>query len=787
MNTALPGLAILLAGLGIAPTTAAVTIAEDDEAKMQVVIAPDASPAERTASEELCAYLSKATGAGFHAVPESDAGARGPQIHVGPTGFARRNGLLASELGPEEWVIRTVENNLIIIGGRPRGTLYGAYHFLEDVLGVHWWNPFEETVPHTPTLTLERLNRRGQPTLRYRDIYMLYGNDHGRFAARNRLNRQGDEDIGKEYGGARGYGPPYHVHTFYMYVPPETHFKEHPEWFSLINGKRTAAEGQLCLTNPDLRAFVARKLAAWVQESHEAAAKEGLPPPTVLSISQNDWNGACQCDACQAIAKQEESEAGPLLDFVNHLADSINDSYPAVYLDTLAYFYTDKPPRTIKPRDNVIIRLCDTGSNFTRPITDPENTAFREHVLRWSQIAKNLRIWEYAVTYGPYPGFPMPTVHTYPLNFQFYSEHNVEGVFTELEYPVLADMRDFKMWMMMKLLEDPHRDYGELVRVFTDGFYGPAGGHVREYLSRLEAAANAKPCHLGMGGTPRAAQYLDLVFVQDAMSILDRAQAAVRDDPMLVRRVRHARLPLDRATLVLFPRLAQAWMAAGGTGDRFPLNRDAIAQRCRATWFEQIEFRLPESQRAAERKAANDEVAALTVRPAFVPFPERFRGFPAGTVFDFTADASRNHMDIAKVVPDAAAESGITTRLELREGDPETNIGRYRLPMPWGLYDPTKKKGVGSASVKAEDVAGPGYQWYKMGTFTVTPSCYVYFFWSWIIQIDVDNAVDAANPDRPFEIWARIKFEGPGFPHGKPEDKNAISVERVILVKPGSR
>jgi hypothetical protein len=43
--------------------------------------------------------------------------------------------------------------------------------------------------------------------------------------------------------------------------------------------------------------------------------------------------------------------------------------------------------------------------------------------------------------------------------------------------------------------------------------------------------------------------------------------------------------------------------------------------------------------------------------------------------------------------------------------------------------------------------------------------------------------VDPENPDAEFDIWARIKFEGPAFPHGQPEDKNAICVERVVLVR----
>lgn len=757
----------------------AAPIAENGQAKAVIVQSSDPTLAEGTAATELATYLSQVTGAELAVVDESATQRGRAGIFVGPTEFAADNGIDCSALGPEEWVIRTVGDNLILTGGRPRGTLYAVYRFLEDAVGVHWWNPWEGSLPSRPTLRIRELDRRGRPVLRYRDIYMLYGNDDGRFAARNRLNRQGDAPIAAEYGGGMEYGPPYHVHTFNRYFPPEQYFEQHPEWFSLINGERKAERTQLCLTNQALRdAFVA-KLRSFIETSRAAAEERSAPPPVVFDISQNDWAGACQCENCQAMATAEGSEAGPLLDFVNYMADAIRDEYPDVYIDTLAYQYTQTAPKTIKPRDNVIIRLCDTTSNFTKPITDPENERFREHVLSWAQIARNLRIWDYAVTYAPYYGLPLPTVHTYPIDYRFYAEHNVEGVFTEHEWPILADMRDFKIWMMMKLLEDPYRDYDELVRTFTDGFYGPAGRRVREYLSRLEAASEAKSSYLSMGASPRQYRYLDLAFIREAQAIFDRAEAEVGGNPVFLLHLRHARLPLDRASVVLFPTLMAEWVGAGNDPDTMPIDRDAVAARCRETWDTQIELRLPEAQQAAERERADAEVTGLTARKAYVPVPERFRGLPPGAVFHYTADMTRNWRNIVKVVPEDDSESGITNRLELTDED----MVKYKLPMPWGLYDQANKKSGGGGSIKPEDVPGPGYHWYKMGTFTVGRSYYLYFFWSWIIQVDIDNVVDPDQPDREFDICARIKFEGPGFPHGKPEERNAISVERVVLVR----
>lgn len=764
--------------LGSVPGSA-LLLADGGKATITIALCDSPEPAEKTAARELAAYLGAVTGGTFPVVAESQVMEQVPRIFVGPTGFAQSKGIDAASLSPEEWIMRTEGNNLILAGGRPRGTLYAVYRFLEDVIGVHWWNAYEESVPRQDTLRIEDLDRTGKPAFRYRDIYMLYANDGGRFAARNRLNRDGDTPILGEYGGTMDYGPPYHVHTFNMYIPPETFFSTHPEWFSYINGKRDPDNKQLCLTNPELRVFFLDKLKAYIEQSRVAAKDRGTPAPTVFSISQNDWAGMCRCDNCQAIAKAEESEAGPLLDFVNYLADAVSEAYPEVYLDTLAYMMTQKPPKSIRPHDNVIIRLCDTGSNFTTPVTSPDNNDFHDHLLRWAGIAKNLRIWDYAVSYAPHYGLPMPTAHTYGPDYRFYLEHNVEGVFTEHEYPVLADMRDFKVWMMMKMLEDPYQDYQSLVQTFTDGFYGAAGGAVRQYLTRLEKASEEHPSHLSMGAFPKQYRYFDFSFALETQSMFDTAEQAAADDDVLLRRVRHARLPLDRACVVLYPELLAQWVRGGHAPESVPLDRNAIAARCRDTWEVQVRFRIPQDQQKAALEEMEAELVPLLARPAFVPLPEKFRELPPEIVFDFTADTSRNWNDEAKCVPDPEAESGFTNRLELSDA----NMEKYALPMSWGLYDVSDNKGVFSAVIRPEEVPGPGYHWYKMGSVPFGPSCYVYFFWSWIIQVDVGGVMDPDHPEQAFDIWASIKFEGPGFFHGKADTQNAISVERIVLVK----
>ncbi|OGV73688.1 MAG: hypothetical protein A3K19_22520 [Lentisphaerae bacterium RIFOXYB12_FULL_65_16] len=781
-------LSVSVAFLAAAESAHALTLAKDGKAAATIVLAKDAVLAERTAATELATYLKAISGAEFAVADEADATATGPCLFVGPTAVARQAIADFDKLGPEEWQVRTSGGNLLLAGGRPRGTLYAVYHFLEDALGVHWWNPWEETVPQKPALEVGALDLHGKPTFRYRDIYMLYGNDKGRFAARNRLNRDGDARIAGEYGGCMDYGPPYHVHTFYMYLPPKEYFDTHPEYYSLINGKRTADNAQLCLTNPEVRQLIIEKLRNYIVTTRAEAEKTGSPPPLVFSISQNDWYNPCQCERCHSVLVAEGSEVGLLIQFLNAVSDAITAEYPDVCLDTLAYQYTQQPPRTMRPRDSVIFRLCDTESDLGKPVTAPQNRAFHDTLLTWAGVAKNLRIWDYAVTYAQPYGMPFPSAQTYAADYRFYAEHNVEGVFTELEFPILADTRDLKVWMMMKLLENPYQDDAQLLQTFTDGFYGPAAGPmVREYLAKLQAAVERKGAIINWTLSPSSLSYIGFDFAADAHGLFDRAEQAVASDPVLLRRVRHARLPLDRATVLTFRRICRDWIAKGNDPAALPLKPAEIAKRCGETWQTQIELRIPEKQRAAEKASLDAELLKYAALPAITQLPEKFRGLPPAKVFDFTADLTRNWNDIVKLAKDPDAESGITNRLEFPtavESDRHP-LDKYKLPMPWGLYGQATKTFVSSADIKPEDVPGPGYHWYRYakGPAKIAPSYYLYFFWSWIIQLDIDAVVDTQAPDVTYDIWANIKFEGPAFPHGKPEQKNAICVERVVLVR----
>lgn len=760
-----------------------------------IVLPDNATVPETTAAADLQSYIGRITGAQCPVIREGEASpASTRKIYVGATRFAGQHVSGLAAFGDEEWTIRTQAANLILTGGAPRGALYATYRFLEEICGVHWWNSFEETVPTRNTLTVKSLDLRGKPGFYYRDIYSTYSYDGGRFASRNRLNRQGFDVMDIKHGGSRTIGPPDWVHTFFSYMPPEKYYQQHPDWFLIDPSRTFMGQGpahiynaQLNLGHAGMRAEFLRLLLENIRKSRQAAFEKGQTPPDIFDVSQNDGGVSWVGPEDKALVEREGTNAASMIVFLNYLADGIREEFPNVYLSTLAYHSGEKAPKTIRPRDNVIVRLTDTRSNYLLPVTHPRNEILRKNVEDWAKLTKNLYIWDYNVTFV-HPEFPTPTLHTYAPDLKFFRDHNVTGYLTEFEYPIEADLRDLKVWVLCKLLENPDRPTAALVKQFTDGYYGKAGPFVRQYMQLLEKAAEKKDAGgatadiTWFAGTGQFT-YLTVDFLRQANAIFDRAAQAVGNDQLLTRRVRHARLAVDSAILKRYPRLAAAWARAGQGSAKLPFDRELIARRYQQTWNEQVDMRPKELGREKAKAEVAEEVRNLTTGSSTVTIPEKFRGLPPADVYIYgstdTRYAGPDPLGVRSnglVVLDEGATNGIARRFVI----PEDQTEKYKLPMAWGAYANREEKTLITQEVKPEQVPGPGYNWYRLGTVRPTPSTYVFLTWSWWMQTDIGGDVD---PNQDYEVWGHLKFEGPLFPHGKAEDKNAIVLDQYVLVR----
>jgi len=509
---------------GVAVTAATHAIALPDEP----------TPSERQAAADLRAHLEQMTGTALPLVAESALGQRTP-IAVGRClALQAKLGVAVdfAKLGREGIQLETAGPALILAGGQ-RGVLYAVYTFLEDTLGCRWFTADCTTVPRQGNFAVDGLKRLYIPPLEYRDTdYPCCRPPE--FGVRNKLNglySQADAKWG-EHIRYKGF-----VHTFNHLVPPETYFATHPEYFSEINGVRVGPEHtQLCLTNPEVLRTATESVRRWLREAPEA---------TIISVSQNDWHNYCQCAACTALAEKEGSQAGPLLHFVNGIADAVRAEYPDKIIDTLAYQYTRKPPKFVKPAPNVAVRLCSIECCFVHPLEScPSNASFVADIKGWAAICKRLHIWDYVINYA-HCVQPFPNLRVIRPNIEFFVRNGVTGIYEEANYfSKGGELSELRSYLMAKTLWDPSYDTGRAVTEFTDAYYGPAAPALRAYLALLhDTVCGRADRHVRIYTAP--SDYLnDPALLDQADTLFDQAEAAVAADPVRRQRVEVARLPL---------------------------------------------------------------------------------------------------------------------------------------------------------------------------------------------------------------------------------------------------
>lgn len=510
-------------------------LAEGGHSQFIICQQAGATAPEQHAVAELALHLNLITGAKFE-VQTNATEAPNKAIIVGPGTLAAKlfPEIDLAKLGSEEFVMRTKGNRLLLAGGRPRGTIYAVTRFLQEQCGVRWWTPWATNVPLRATLTIPDLNQRGQPAFEFRAPFWYCGFDP-LWKVRNGANSEWS-NIPAELGGCVKYKG--HAHTFYPLVPPEKHFAAHPEWYSLLKGKRTHDHAQLCLSNPELRDFVVGRVKEWLRESPEAS---------IISVTQNDWYGACECADCKAIDEAEGGPSGSMLTFVNYIAGKIEPEFPHVAVDTFAYQYTRKPPKTVKPRPNVIVRLCSIECNFREPLDHPSNAAFLADLQGWAKICQRLYIWDYTTDFRNYVN-PHPNWFVLGPNLRLFQTNHVRGVFEQGAYQGFGgEMAELRAWVLAQLLWNPQQDDRALIRKFLEGYYGPAAAKpIGQYLELMHRESQG--FYLACFLKPKAPQ-LRFKPLAEAERLWTEAEQQVANDPELLARVRLSHLPVRYAFL----------------------------------------------------------------------------------------------------------------------------------------------------------------------------------------------------------------------------------------------
>ena len=497
------------------------------------------------AANELARFLSEITGAAWPVV-------------YSPAGRCIRVAASDCEaMGAESISIKARDGSIEITGGYPRGVIYAVYEFLER-LGCKWFSNEACNIPKRSRLCFPETDYSFTPQLEYRDI-INYDIGLGSYGVRNKYNGI-FINADPAQGGKVAYYP--FVHTFDTLMSHEEYFDEHPEYFSMVNGERYCERSdwgsrtQLCLTNPDVKRICAERVEEWIA---------GHPEATIFSVSQNDYYNPCDCPECTKLNEEEGSRSGPLIHFVNYIAERIGKKHPNVVIDTLAYQWTRKAPKHVKPLPNVCVRLCSIECCFAHPLRTCEADmgffnksekvqTFQQDLEEWARISDRLYIWDYVVNFRHYL-LPFPNFYVLKDNINYLIENNVKGIFEEAApsygHPG-QEFAELRSWVLGKLLWDPSLDTDELVHEFIAGYYKSASDPVREYFHLIHDAAAADPdAHFGIYRLPEI-RFITPEILCKAKTLFKKAEALADCDDIL-KRVRIAGLGIRYYELITMP------------------------------------------------------------------------------------------------------------------------------------------------------------------------------------------------------------------------------------------
>ncbi len=468
-------------------------------ARYDIVLPPHPTPQEQKAAFELERWLEEITGAMFAVVSEGvtpdDRPAGRKAIHIGRTRGLEDAGFvsISQDMGDDGYIIRQRDGNLYLDGGRKRGPINAVLALLEEDLGCRWLPDEVNVVPRQPELSFRPVPRTFVPKLQWRETFYWQALSPT-WALRNRTNSP-QTPIPDEWGGYPIWA--LRTHSHHLLVPPDKYFEQHPDYYGKARTSDRRDPHYLCLTNPALVPIATSAVRDVLKQSPGARY--------VMIAKEDGGHHGCFCDRCTAIAEREGSEQATHLMFVNAIADQLEAEFPEVLFCGYAYTYTVKAPKSIRPRANVGIRLCNNDGH-DEPFTSVADLAeFQDTFRGWRAICPADRLFIYDYWSNPsHPKMPLPNMEMIARNIRWFAEQGVRevsGLGTGTWYPN-GDRSEMRTWVTAKLLWDPTLDVRALMRDFNSHYYGKAAAAMDEYDTLLAdtLAAHADAMRRPEGG-----------------------------------------------------------------------------------------------------------------------------------------------------------------------------------------------------------------------------------------------------------------------------------------------
>ncbi len=571
----------------------AAVLMENSVPRCVVVSQPDAGAVEKHAASELVQFLAKISGG---KAPEIVAAPRSDFYNI------RYELVKDSKIAEDGFIIDAGVKECVIRARNPIGFLYGSYEILKRFGGIRWLTPGADGEYFTvkPTITLPEGKIEGKPSFSFRNINWACAStrspkwDSFDWMVRNNLGiyelhwvylapalKPGLEARGAEIqdgghcfsdllGGCYLDDLNWNTPRLYQKFQERLQllFREHPEYFPMINGKRVFLDDhkyQPCTSNPEVRRIMGQNMARMLKEWCSQT------PRGDYRIVNNDGTGWCQCPDCQKSDPANTPAAGKLTfrywNFVNAISEEALKAVPEGRIRATAYQNFEAAPTIEKPDRRIQVDLSFNRICYRHRIDDPgcpTNTRYATQYRDWSKIGNTLTA--YAQIDSASGMYFMPIEETMTHALKFYHQLGISGIRPQIPpvdglYSKTYDGRDnikechYAMWQTLYLLAlfswDINSDYAKTYEEINTLYYGRAAWEngMREFRKLLIKASSETPGCFGHGHSSPLGRCLEQAGVKEKLlAYLDTAEkaAATDSDPRALAHVKRDRKFFER-------------------------------------------------------------------------------------------------------------------------------------------------------------------------------------------------------------------------------------------------
>lgn len=535
-------------------------LVKNGETDYVLVTRANLTPIEQTAKEEFITLFEAATNIRIPTINDNGLSydANSKYISLGETALYESSGieLDKNSLTDEGVRIITKGKTVYLLGGGQYGTLYAVYDFMQ--LTFHYEQYFLDCMEIDTNVKEKRLydynvtdipdiNRRSTgyafmtQEFKNRMRIPLYSGNyflpiHAKMTSDGKADRN---SVGST------------VHNSNEYLPRED-YSDHPKWFG-------NSGDVLCYTahgDAEELDLMAQECAKKVAASLMAYTTDLYPNMNAVSLTIEDNNDSCACDACTQALEKYGTKTASVIIFMNKFNGYVrqwleenkdNELYyrenfdilffaynsfslaPATWDETQEKYVANAPELVLDDGVYVWVALMNIMEEELS-IYHPKNDRAREQIEKWSAISKGLWLWTYGTNFSAYLYFHDAFALYNAEGYRYLADHNVRYYYQNAQSyqtGTATAFHNMAIYLQCKLTWNTSLDTETLIDNYMKAMYKEAAPIMKEMFTSMRLHNRQLKEKIEYSNSIENASYFPYNTLKNWTNMCDKALEAV--------------------------------------------------------------------------------------------------------------------------------------------------------------------------------------------------------------------------------------------------------------------